>query len=191
MDKLEGARAAFLKGEADAEQLHLLEQERAGEVLLQRHEEEKRRRKWSTKIKGLFGADQGDKGEGETLRERGQRIRQEMDVPPGSGSGSAAASVPQPQRFRMGDAEVELRPAAVSDSAVAGVGLDEKGRPVPIGKMEQRVVQPQTQGPSTVLEAVQTRKGGPLDQLAGNISNDVSSAGSSIWHSIFGGTSKS
>lgn len=189
MDKLESARSAFLKGEADAEQLHLLEQERAGEVLLQRHEEEKRRRKWSTKIKGLFGSDQGDKGEGETLRERGERIRKEMDMP--GGSGNVENAVQKAQRFKMGDAEVELRPAAVSESAVAGVGLDEKGRPVPIGKMQQRVVQQPTQESVGVQGAAQSRRGGPLDQLAGNISNDISSASSSIFSSIWGGASKS
>lgn len=191
MDKLEGARAAFLKGQADAEQLHLLEQERAGEVLVQRHEEEKRRRKWSTKIKGFFGADGGDKGEGETLRERGQRIRKEMDEPSGvtSGDVSAATVASQANTFKMGDAELQFRPAAVSESAIAGVGLDEKGRPVPMGKMQQtQQPQRQTQGSSAILEAVQTRRGGPLDQLAGNISSDVSSTGSSIWSSIFGGS---
>lgn len=191
MDKLEGARAAFLKGQADAEQLHLLEQERAGEVLVQRHEEEKRRRKWSTKIKGFFGADAGDKGEGETLRERGQRIRKEMDEPSDvtSGDVSAATVASQANTFKMGDAELQFRPAAVSESAIAGVGLDEKGRPVPMGKMQQtQQPQRQTQGSSAILEAVQTRRGGPLDQLAGNISSDVSSTGSSIWSSIFGGS---
>lgn len=196
MDKLEGARAAFLKGEADAEQLHLLEQERAGEVLVQRHEEEKRRRKWSTKIKGFFGADEGDKGEGETLRERGQRIRKEMDgsgsATSSTGDASAATVASQANTFKMGDAELQFRPAAVSESTVAGVGFDEKGRPVPMGKMQQTTQsQRQTQNSSPILEAVQTRRGGPLDQFAGNISSDVSSAGSSIWSSIFGGGSSS
>lgn len=203
MDKLEDARAQFLRGQASAEQLHLLEQERAGEVLVQRFEEEKRRRKWSTKIKGFLGMgeDTGDKGEGETLRERGERIRAEMDLSQSVGGGAGGVegtvtSQQQPQatqRFKMGNTELELRPAAVSESAVAGVGLDEKGRPVPIGKMEQRVVQQQTQIQQSVgiPHPGQTRRGGPLDQLAGNISDGVSSTGSSIWSSIFGGASKS
>lgn len=179
MDRLEAARAAFLRGEADAEQLHLLEQERVGEILQERHEEEKRKRKWTTKLKSFFTTSEGDKGEGETLRERGERVRREHEE---------MLKNPPPQRFRMGDAEVELRPAAVAESAVAGVGLDDGGRPVPINKMEP---QRQTGPPPTAAgEVSQTRRGGLLDHLANNITTDASSVTSSVWSSIFGRGSK-
>lgn len=51
MERLHDAQRAFLSGSASPEQLHLLEQERAGEEMKQKREEELRRRKENS----LFG----------------------------------------------------------------------------------------------------------------------------------------
>ena len=86
---------------------------------------------------------------------------------------------------QTGSGEAVLRPAAVAESSVPGVGLDDKGRPVPMGKME-RV---QLQRGSPVSEPVQatTRRPGELDILAQNVTN-----ASSTWlSSIFGRSSTS
>lgn len=191
LDKLEDARASFLSGTANAEQLHLLEQERAGEEIKKTYEREKQKRKeagWFASVRNLFrrGAASGDMGAeaaGETLAERGKRIQQ---------SGQrfedeqlAMAQRRQPQRTtERGGQEVELRPAAVSGSSVPGVGLDEKGRPVPLSKMDRVPVSTPRESP--ILDAVQaqTRQPGQLDVMAANISN----SGSSFWGSIFGGS---
>lgn len=66
MQRLSDAQQAFLKGEATPEQLHLLEQERAGEKIAQKAQETKRRKKeeslWG-KVKGLMpGFSRGDMG---------------------------------------------------------------------------------------------------------------------------------
>ncbi|KAJ9651606.1 hypothetical protein H2198_009109 [Neophaeococcomyces mojaviensis] len=194
MGKLDEARAAFLEGRANAEQLHLLEQERAGEELQSKWQEEKKQKRWFGNVRDRFNVafGSGEKGaEGPSSGATGgERLLEERAPQP-------TQSQPQPQqaprRFKMGDAEVELRPAAVQDSAVAGVGLDEKGRPVPIGKMQQVRVQPNPSvakqaGDSAILETVQTsRRGGPLDQWAQNATSSVSGTGSSIWSSVFGG----
>lgn len=189
LDRLEDARGAFLAGTASAEQLHLLEQERAGEEIKKNYEREKQKRKdegWFTSVRNLFrrGAGSGDMGAEaaeETLAERGQRIKQsnqrfeEEQI--------AMAQRRQPQRMtERGGQEVELRPAAVSGSSVPGVGLDEEGRPVPLSKMERVPVSASRESP--VLDAVQARvrEPGPLDVMAANVSN----SGSDFWSSIFG-----
>ena len=68
----------------------------------------------------------------------------------------------------------------MAESSVPGVGLDEKGRPVPLGKMEK--VRPARNSP--ILEAVQAsaRRPGELDVLAQNATN----ASSNWLSSIFG-----
>lgn len=184
MDKLESARAAFLSGTANAEQLHLLEQERAGEEIQRRYVEEKRRRKeegWFRGVRGLFGraagsGEMGAREEEETLKERGRRLEREGEV----------VEEEQRRRFRMGDATVELRSAVVEESNVPGVGLDREGRPVPLGKMERVLVEE-----SPILDAVQAqaqkRRPGQLDELAHNLS----SSGSSWLGGLFGRGSKS
>lgn len=177
MDRLESARAAFLKGTADAEQLHLLEQERAGEEIRNKYEEDKKRRKqegWFSNVKKMFrsGAQAGDMGANPsepTLRERAERLRE--------------AEFAEPQQMRTiqtNSGEVTMRPAAVAETSVPGVGLDEKGRPVPLGKVE-RVT---TERESPILAAVQagTRRPGELDVLAQN----ATSASSNWLSSVFG-----
>lgn len=174
MDRLESARAAFLRGTADAEQLHLLEQERAGEEMRKKYEDDKRKKKeegWFSNVKKMFrsGAQAGDMGANAdqlTLQQRAERIRE--------------AEYGDEQQRRTNTTETVLRPAAVAESSVPGVGLDEKGRPVPLGKMEK--VYPTRDSP--ILEAVQasTRRPGELDILAQNATH----ASSNWLSSIFG-----
>jgi hypothetical protein len=65
MQRLTDARAAFLRGEATSEQLHLLEQERAGEEMAKKAAMEKRRKKeagvWG-RLKEVVGISSGDMG---------------------------------------------------------------------------------------------------------------------------------
>ena len=65
MQRLTDAQAAFLRGEASPEQLHLLEQEQAGEEMTKKALEEKRRKKeagmWG-RLKGAVGITSGDMG---------------------------------------------------------------------------------------------------------------------------------
>ena len=186
MDKLEGARAAFLKGTANAEQLHLLEQERAGEEIGRRNEENKRRTKeegWLGGVKKLFrgsGARGADAQE-RTLVERAEELK--------NSERAFVEREAEGRRFMQGGREVELRPAAVENSAVAGVGLDERGRPVPLGKMEAVPVGTSTKkSDSPIIAEVQARRGGQLDALAENITSSAQSTGSTWWGSIFGGS---
>lgn len=189
LDRLEAARAAFLKGEADAEQLHLLEQERAGEEIRKKYEADKKRRKeegWVASVKNMFrgsgsrGAESGEL----TMKERAAALQEAEFVEAGAARGQQAQL--QTRRFRMGDAEVELRPAAVQESAISGVGLDAKGRPVPINKMETVPVQGRSVGEA--LRQEQQRRGGQLDMLAQNITTDAKTTSSSWWNSVFGGS---
>ncbi|KAK5105283.1 hypothetical protein LTS08_001558 [Lithohypha guttulata] len=186
MDRLEAARSAFLAGTADAEQLHLLEQERAGEELKQNYQKEKQRRKeegYFTSVKNMFrssaaAGDMGAEPTQQTLAERGQSLRESERR-----FQEDQAKAQQNQRFTRGDTEVELQRAAVSGSSIPGVGLDEKGRPVPLNKMQQVPVKQ-----SPIVDAIQgqgqVRRPGQLDMLADNIS----SSGSSLWYSLFGGS---
>jgi hypothetical protein len=65
MQRLTDARTAFLRGEATSEQLHLLEQERAGEEIAKKAEEERRHKKeagmWG-RLKGIVGISSRDMG---------------------------------------------------------------------------------------------------------------------------------
>lgn len=193
LDKLEAARAAFLTGTASAEQLHLLEQERAGEELNQRFQEDKRRKKeagWFGNVRKMF-AGSGDRGVDEGERTLTERAR-DLQASERAFVEKEAAAAAERRTFVQGGKELELRPAAVERSAVAGVGLDERGRPVPMGKVEAVPVD-SGRGDSPILEAVagQSRRGGQLDMLAENISGSARSTGTSWWNSIFGGSRSS
>ena len=170
MDRLEAARAAFLQGTADAEQLHLLEQERAGEEINKKYEADKKRKKeesWTRSITKLFSGrgDMGANAEELTLSERAERLKDEEQA--------FERQLEQRQ-------QIDMRPAAVSETGIAGVGLDEKGRPVPMGKM---------QAVSSSVQQSGRIRGGVLDQLADNVTSDVQSTGSNIWSKVFGSRS--
>ncbi|RMZ84943.1 hypothetical protein DV738_g450, partial [Chaetothyriales sp. CBS 135597] len=132
LDRLAEAQKAFLRGEANAEQLHLLQQERESEEKAARfkvEQEEKKKNEgvWS-RVKGFVstGAAAGDKGE-ETEAEK------------------AAALIRKARRQRAaGDdpVEGEVVPVAVRASEIQGVGFDAKGRPVPLTATQTQIPQP-------------------------------------------------
>ena len=163
MGRLEEAQRAFLRGDADAEQLHLLEQERAGdEMELQRRREKEKKKSegvWAS-VKGLVGGvgAAGDMG-GETEAEakvREMRSRGRTNV------------------LERSIVEGEVRPVAVEETNIQGVGLDAKGRPVPLTKMERVVRTPIDQEPIVGDGATRvSRMPGPLDVAAASIAATV------------------
>lgn len=176
MDRLRDAQQAFLRGDANAEQLHLLEQERAGEEMAAKwkadREQQKTRGLWA-RAKEILGSGSSDMGtespqeaERREHRQSGSRILEEAWIQP------------------------DVKRAAVSESAVAGVGYDEKGRPVPINKLEKVVhkVDNQRRGGEEVLERAGTQ-GGPLDQWASNVASAAAQKSSGGWGAWFGGKS--
>jgi hypothetical protein len=99
MQRLTDAQTAFLRGEATPEQLHLLEQERAGEEMAKKAAEEKRRKKeagmWG-QLKGIVGFSSGDMGRekeppGQTVQ-GGERLFEEGWVGDGSSTAHTGSS---------------------------------------------------------------------------------------------------
>ena len=136
LDKLDDARSAFLEGSASAEQLHLLEQERAGEAITRDFEERQRRKKedsiWG-KVKGTFGilskgGDLGRESEVLSAQERVQKGRRLLE----DSASRVEGEVTPTTRMVVPEG---MRLASVSDSGIRGVGIDEMGRPVPAGKL--------------------------------------------------------
>jgi hypothetical protein len=176
MGRLHDAQSAFLQGTADPEQLHLLEQERAGEEIVRRAGVEKERRKDG----GILGRAKafmngtikvGDLGREEEVRQGGERILEEVWV---------ERTQQQNPQFSRSDSE-----RAVA-SGVHGVGLDSKGRPVPMDRAVKEYEARQTaQGPIRTapkeVNAPISMRGGPLDVMAGNIAGTVTSDGSGGW----------
>lgn len=169
LDRLDAARQAFLRGEATAEQLHLLEQERAGEEMEAARKREVERKKgesyWS-RLKGVMSANAAA-GQMGTETEEEKREREERRAR----RQRSASSSPADETFVEG----EVRPVAVTSTNVKGVGLDAKGRPVPLDKMEYvktKVEDGRRSGEKEVIARTGIR-GGPLDQLAENVSQAV------------------
>lgn len=183
MGRLHDAQTAFLAGTASPEQLHLLEQERAGDEMVARAVAEKVRKK----EEGIFGRAKafiggqtaaGDLGREEvesverrSARQGGERILEEEWI-----EGEV-----QPQvQFSRNESE-----RAVA-SGVQGVGLDSKGRPVPMDRAVKEYQQRQAaQGSSRTVQnevnAPTPIRGGPLDVMAGNIAGTVTSNGNGDW----------
>ncbi|KAJ9636005.1 hypothetical protein H2204_005502 [Knufia peltigerae] len=169
LDRLDAARQAFLRGEATAEQLHLLEQERAGEEMEAARKREVERKKgesyWS-RLKGVMSANAAA-GQMGTETEEEKREREERRARRQRSASSSSAD----ETFVEG----EVRPVAVTSTNVKGVGLDAKGRPVPLDKMEYvktKVEDGRRSGEKEVIARTGIR-GGPLDQLAENVSQAV------------------
>ena len=192
LDRLREAQQAFLRGEADAEQLHLLEQERAGEEMADKWKREKDQQKtrglWA-RAKGVFGDTSRDMGT-ETALEAERRKQIE------SGGRILEEAWTQPQQDQIPKAKDEFRPVAVRESEVAGVGYDAKGRPVPINKMERlpsniKIERRTGEQAGEQFGAQQLAfKGGSLDQLADNAVSAATPKGSGGWYSSwFGGKS--
>ena len=177
LDRLSDAQKAFLRGEANAEQLHLLEQERAGEEMADKwkkdREQQKTRGLWQ-RAKSVFGGSGQDMGtetpqeaERREQRKSGGRILEEAWI------------------------ESSTKPAAVTKSEIAGVGYDSKGRPIPANKIEKivRTAEPERRSGEAILEQAGV-KGGMLDELAGNAASAASAkTNGGGWFGWLGGKS--
>merc|ERR1711939_314811 len=164
LDRLDTARQAFLRGDATAEQLHLLEQERAGEEMEAARKREVERKKgesyWS-KLKGVMSANaakgqMGTETEAEKQEREARRARRQRTLEDGSVEG-------------------EIQPVAVASSGVKGVGIDSKGRPVPENKVEYvktKMDDERRTGEREVIARTGT-SGVSLDQLADNVAGAV------------------
>jgi hypothetical protein len=134
MQRLNDAQTAFLRGEATPEQLHLLEQERAGEEMAKKAAEQKRRKKeagmWG-RLKGVVGVSSGDMGRekeppGQAIQ-GGERLLEEgwVDDASRASSGSIIQAVPDSRREGKQDVVSRPRitggPLDVLASNVAGV----------------------------------------------------------------------
>lgn len=209
LERLDDARRAFLRGEATAEQLSLLEQESAGQqkkveaptARMQSLEEASQREQSSSsggiwgRVKGLVGGTlaKGEMGQ-ETERERQIRLARksgqagqegyiEGEIQPTSTSTSPAPG------------SVVREAVPVTPSEIPGVGIDSKGRPVPAGRVEyiSRTVGPQSSAGSTATAtaAPTVRVGGPLDVMASNAVGATTSQGQGWLRWIRGGGSGS
>ena len=134
MQRLTDAQQAFLRGEASPEQLHLLEQERAGEEIKLKAEEMMRRRKedgvWG-KVKGLVGVSKGDMGR-ETVRKTDEEVAPKLleegwvdpsraeDVRSGWGGGGTGRGIMQAVRESRREGEKEV----VEKTGIVGGPLD-------------------------------------------------------------------
>ncbi|KAK7900533.1 hypothetical protein LTR67_002815 [Exophiala xenobiotica] len=174
LDRLDTARQAFLRGDATAEQLHLLEQERAGEEMEAARKREVERKKgesyWS-KLKGVMSANaakgqMGTETEAEKQEREARRARRQQRGPLGG-------------LAEEGSIEGEIQPvaAAVASSGVKGVGIDSKGRPVPENKVEyvktkSNMESERRTGEKEVIARTGIT-GGSLDRLADNVAEAV------------------
>lgn len=129
MQRLADAQTAFLRGEATPEQLHLLEQERAGEEMAKKAAEEKRRRKeagvWA-RMKDNVGIGSGDLGRetnrsGQTVP-RSERLLEEGYVDDGALTVNRASSgsVTPP----IHDSKAEGEQEVMAQSGSSGGSLD-------------------------------------------------------------------
>ena len=164
MNRLQEAQQAFLRGDADAEQLHLLEQERAGEEIAARARQEKEKKKsesmWA-RMKGMIG-------KGAAVGDMGSETQAEAEAREMRRGG-------REKILENAWLEGEVRPAAVAESGIEGVGIDSKGRPVPANKMERvvRKVEDERRTGEDEVIARTSITGGPLDVLAGNVASAV------------------
>lgn len=186
LDRLEQAQQAFLRGEADAEQLHLLEQERAGEEM----KEQKQKAKEKAKSEGMWSQMKGLLGRGAAAGELGEETAEEARVREMRSRGGK--NVLEDGLREVAQPVLELKRVAVQESGIKGVGLDAKGRPVPINKVEKVMKMPDE--PMTAEDGVAmriTRTGpGSLDAMASNMAESVNPSTSNVsWMSWLRGSS--
>jgi hypothetical protein len=167
LDRLDDARKAFLAGTASAEQLHLLEQERAGQEMEEAREREKERKKeagiWG-QVREAVGAQvsRGQMGE-ETERQRERRLARQrgetgqewLVADAGAEPGILAPGTKVKEAVKAGGSEIP------------GVGFDSKGRPVPAGRVEY-VTRTVEEDRNTGEKRPTVRAAGPLDVMADN-----------------------
>jgi hypothetical protein len=172
LDRLDEARKAFLRGDANAEQLHLLEQERAGQEMQEAKIRDVERKKaegtWA-RIKGMVGGTlaKGEMGK-ETPQEKERRIARKLrgreevwtegEIQPASSAAAPGAIVKEAVR--------------VTPTDVPGVGIDSKGRPVPAGRVEY-ISRKIEDDPRTGARTSTVVAGGPLDVMASNAAGAV------------------
>jgi hypothetical protein len=197
LDRLDEARKAFLRGDATAEQLHLLEQERAGQEMeaarMKEAEKKKSEGVWG-RVKGLVGGQlaKGEMGE-ETAQEREKRLtRKQRGVEErwidGEVQHGASASLSAHSPGSTVRTAVQVAP-----SEIPGVGIDSKGRPVPAGRVEY-LARKVEEEPSTGGRSATLRVGGPLDVMASNVAGAVAGSSSTegkSWLSWIKGSSSS
>ncbi|KAK5047243.1 hypothetical protein LTR84_006765 [Exophiala bonariae] len=169
MNRLGEAQAAFLRGEATAEQLHLLEQERAGEEMALQHKravEAKKAESYWSRMKGILGQTAA-KGEMGTETES-QRVAREARLQ-AKARQSAVADGSYVEGEVVPVSAAVARP--VASSGIKGVGVDSKGRPVPQDRVEYLSSQVEQETRSGEKEVVARTgvTGGQLDVLAGNV----------------------
>ena len=176
MGRLDAAQQAFLRGEADAEQLHLLEQERAGEEMVDQRKREKEKKK----TEGIWSKVKAFAGTGAAVGDMGAETAEEAKVREMMSRGR--------ERVLQGSfVDGEVRQAAVEKTNIEGVGLDSKGRPVPLTKMERVVRKAEPEKNIEVIDR-RPRRAGPLDVMAANISEAVAPSNSG-WLSWLRGSS--
>ncbi|KPI43347.1 uncharacterized protein AB675_6780 [Cyphellophora attinorum] len=186
MDRLRDAQQAFLRGDASAEQLHLLEQERAGEEMAAKWKADKDAQKtrglWA-KAKGMLGVGQefdGDQMGTETLEEAERRQFR------ASGGRVLEEAWIQQQQQQMKENEPQLRRVAVREhDTIEGVGFDAKGRPVPLNKMERLPsnIKVERRTGDRPVEPIHEIRGGMLDQMADNAASAAASKTGGGWYS--------
>ena len=173
MQRLHDAQTAFLHGSASAEQLHLLELERAGEDMKAQASEAKKRKKEAgvlARAMSFLGMDTGNLG-----REEKPLVL------------SADAFKRASERTRSEGRPVErstdrAREAADEGWVTGEVGIDEKGRPVPVRKAVKSVSQALEDARRKGEEGIVDQTpygGGMLDQLAQNLAGTLTPRGRS------------
>lgn len=166
MQRLQDAQTAFLAGTASPEQLHLLEQERAGEQMARGRDEEKKRKKeaglWG-RLKQTVGMDSGDMG-----RERSF----------GRGAAAAGAGQGDDGGERRLLEEARMDPSEAASSLVGG------------GSVMQAVRESRREGEKEVVARTGI-VGGPLDVLADNVAGVVTPKSDKSWISWSKGAGKS
>lgn len=179
MDRLRDAQQAFLRGEANAEQLHLLEQERAGEEIATKMKSDKEQKK----SEGVWSRMKGMVGRGAASGEMGSETPAEAEA-------RALRRGGRQELLEGGWIEGEVKPVAVAQSEIQGVGYDEKGRPVPLNKVQRvvRKVEEERHIVADTFESKTRNKGGPLDIWASNAASTVSPNSNNSWLSWIRGS---
>lgn len=162
LQRLHDARQAFLRGDPTPEQLHLLEQERAGDEMVERAKsakERKKRESWWGKGKAMVagltggGGDKGADGAAKQQEDEGRygRVRNPSQAP---------------------DGEVEVLPGERLLEEERWVGSQRDGRTVT--EAVRDMVDGRRRGGEKEIENSTGLHGGSLDVLAVNVTSALS-----------------
>jgi hypothetical protein len=153
LQRLFDAQQAFVRGDATQEQLHLLQQERAGDEIVEKAKRDKERRKresWWGKGKAAIGLGPKDGSTAEDEARYGKVKSEAMEVLPGE-------RLLEEERW-VGEKEGE--------KAVTGAVVN--------------MVEERRRAGEKAAEKVPGAHAGPLDVLAGNITDAVKSKGQPV-----------